>query len=71
MINLSLFPGRRFTLRTICAALGVVAASGALLGDDRELLRDSVGKPYVFVLLDTSGSMNWSPRCTQAQFDAG
>jgi enamine deaminase RidA (YjgF/YER057c/UK114 family) len=39
--------------------------------DDRELLRDSAGDPYVFILLDTSGSMNWSPKCTAAQVSAG
>ncbi len=27
--------------------------------------------PYVFFLLDTSGSMNFSPPCTQTQIDAG
>ncbi len=27
--------------------------------------------PYVFFLFDTSGSMNFSPPCTQAQVDAG
>lgn len=27
--------------------------------------------PYVFILLDTSGSMNLAPPCTQADFDAG
>ncbi len=27
--------------------------------------------PYVFVLFDTSGSMNWAPPCSQAEVDAG
>jgi hypothetical protein len=27
--------------------------------------------PYVFILFDTSGSMSYSPSCTQAQIDAG
>jgi hypothetical protein len=27
-------------------------------------------EPYVFILFDTSGSMNWSPPCSQARFDA-
>jgi hypothetical protein len=27
--------------------------------------------PYVFILVDTSGSMSYSPICTQAQIDAG
>jgi hypothetical protein len=39
--------------------------------DDRDLLRTSASKPYVFIILDTSGSMNWTPPCTQSQFDAG
>lgn len=27
--------------------------------------------PYVFILLDTSGSMNWAPPCSQAEIDDG
>jgi hypothetical protein len=27
--------------------------------------------PYVFILFDTSGSMNWAPPCSQAEVDAG
>ena len=30
-------------------------------GDDRDLLRSSIADPYLFILLDTSGSMNWAP----------
>lgn len=56
------------TLRTclprvlaLCAlALGALPASG----DDRELLRASSSDPYVMILFDTSGSMNWSTKCT-------
>ena len=29
------------------------------------------GDPYVFILLDTSGSMNWAPPCSQAELAAG
>src|ERR1700755_2814344 len=36
--------------------------------DDRDLLRQSSGNPYVMVLLDTSGSMNEIPN--QAGIDA-
>ena len=63
-------PLRAFTFLALLAA-AVVCGPGPALGDDRDLLRTSTGKPYVFILLDTSGSMNWSPKCTQAQFDAG
>ncbi|HSF41065.1 MAG TPA: hypothetical protein VLT87_14815, partial [Thermoanaerobaculia bacterium] len=62
---------RRIAFRTFVAALLGIAAAAPSAGDDRDLLRSSVGEPYVFVLLDTSGSMNWSPRCTQEQFDRG
>ena len=39
--------------------------------DDRNLLRTSTGDPYVMILFDTSGSMNWAPMCTAAQVAAG
>jgi hypothetical protein len=63
--------GRRIAVRALALALLGVAVAGPSAGDDRDLLRSSVGEPYVFVLLDTSGSMNWSPRCTQEQLDRG
>lgn len=63
---------RRYRRSAILAFLGAtLLAAPDLRGDDRQLLREAVGNPYVFIVLDTSGSMNWSPRCTQAQFDAG
>lgn len=52
-------------------SLSLLASAPAAFGDDRDLLRDTTGKPYVFIVLDTSGSMNWTPKCTQAQFTAG
>ncbi|MEM7353160.1 MAG: hypothetical protein AAF657_20365 [Acidobacteriota bacterium] len=39
--------------------------------DDRDLLRQSSGEPFVFILFDTSGSMHWTPQCTQESFDRG
>lgn len=62
----------RIAQGTLTAAVALLLGNAApALADDRELLRDSVSDPYVFILLDTSGSMNWSPKCTQAQFNAG
>lgn len=61
-------------LRTRVLALSgllALALTGAALADDRDLLRNSIGKPYVFILFDTSGSMNWAPKCSQEQFDRG
>jgi Tfp pilus tip-associated adhesin PilY1 len=47
------------------AALGLALALAApAAADDRNLLRTSGGDPYVFLLLDTSGSMNWASQCT-------
>jgi hypothetical protein len=45
------------------AALLALAAGGPARADDRDLLREGVGDPYVFIVLDTSGSMHWSPKC--------
>jgi Tfp pilus tip-associated adhesin PilY1 len=64
-------PLRTAALAFAFFAFLAAAFPGAARGDDRDLLRDSVGEPYVFIIFDTSGSMNWSPKCTQAQFDAG
>ena len=57
----------RSRFQTPAAAL--LLALGALFwplarparGDDRDLLRETSGNPYVFVLFDTSGSMNQRP----------
>ena len=41
-------------------SLAIVLAVSA---DDRDLLRKSAGAPYVFIIMDTSGSMSWTPPC--------
>ncbi|HVR30083.1 MAG TPA: hypothetical protein VMS86_11180, partial [Thermoanaerobaculia bacterium] len=38
--------------------LVLVAVSGAVDGDDRDMLKFRAAKPYLFILLDTSASMN-------------
>jgi Tfp pilus tip-associated adhesin PilY1 len=40
-----------------------LAGPRAASADDRNLLRESTGDPYVFILFDTSGSMHWTPKC--------
>ena len=52
-------------------AVLVLAGLGTSSADDRDLLRTTTAKPYVMIILDTSGSMNWAPACTAAQFAAG
>ncbi len=51
---------RRLRLLLLGGALATAALELAAptAGDDRDLLRFKVAKPYVFVILDTSGSMN-------------
>jgi Tfp pilus tip-associated adhesin PilY1 len=64
----------RQSSRIAVAAAAVVSLftlASPASADDRDLLRDSVGEPYVFILLDTSGSMHWTPTCTAAQLAAG
>ncbi|MFL6262708.1 MAG: pilus assembly protein [Thermoanaerobaculia bacterium] len=55
--------GRTPIVRATCAlVLLALLGSAASHGDDRGLLRTSSADPYLFILLDTSGSMNWSPK---------
>jgi hypothetical protein len=59
--------GRTATANVLLRAAGALAllallAPLAARGDDRDLLRSSIADPYLFILLDTSGSMNWSPK---------
>jgi Tfp pilus tip-associated adhesin PilY1 len=55
-------PSKVFTLRA-AVALALLALLSPLAArcDDRDLLRSSIADPYLFIMLDTSGSMNWSP----------
>jgi hypothetical protein len=59
-------------LRTLLVAAAVaVLATAAARANDRALLRTGSGQPYVFILFDNSGSMNWAPKCTAEQVAAG
>ncbi len=52
----------RFTRRAALAAVtALLIVAGGVSGDDTELFRVESGKPYVFVVFDTSSSMNLSP----------
>ncbi len=52
-------------------ALALTLLAVAAAAEDRDLLRQGTGDPYVFILFDTSGSMHWTPQCTQQSFDLG
>ncbi|MCB1058057.1 MAG: hypothetical protein KDD11_21360, partial [Acidobacteria bacterium] len=49
----------RTSLRAAVVALVGFALAWSAAADDRNLLRDDAADPYVFIVLDTSGSMNW------------
>lgn len=57
----------------ICATAGATLLSGfsGARADDRDLLRFTAQDPYVMIIFDVSGSMNWTPQCTSAQVAAG
>jgi uncharacterized protein YegL len=55
---------RRLAACATAFALLAFFGTGAARGDDRDLLRQAVADPYLFILLDTSGSMSWSPKDT-------
>jgi hypothetical protein len=70
--SLLAFAGALGTVAVIGSIVGIsILAGTTLLADDRDILRESTTKPYLFVILDTSGSMNWAPKCTAAQVTAG
>ncbi len=54
-----------------CLALAALLSPPPAAADDRDLLRTSSANPYVFIILDTSGSMNWAPPCSASDFAAG
>lgn len=66
--------GKRFTrcgLTATSLLLFAVLAVPRPAATQEACVPDFLPNPYVFILLDTSGSMNYSPPCTQVQLDAG
>jgi hypothetical protein len=55
---------RAARLAAAALLLILLALAAAVSADDRDLLRQASGKPFVFVIMDTSGSMNWTPPCS-------
>ncbi len=51
---------RRRRLLT-CLFACLVGVAGAAVADDRDLLRERAGEPFVFVIFDTSSSMSSTP----------
>ncbi|MGB5294003.1 MAG: hypothetical protein WBP34_03535, partial [Thermoanaerobaculia bacterium] len=42
-------------------AILLFAAAASLKADDRDLVREAGREPYLYVIFDVSGSMNWTP----------
>jgi hypothetical protein len=59
-----------FVLRAVLG-LGLISfvTVAVVSADDRDLLRNSSEAPYMSIIMDTSGSMHWTPACTEE--DAG
>src|SRR6202035_718270 len=64
-------PPHRTCRLVLALAVFALAIGRAASADDRQLLRKSTAEPYVLIVLDTSGSMNWAPPCSPADFAAG
>jgi hypothetical protein len=60
--------GRGLMAAAIAVGMGIAGLAAARPA----AAQDCTGiAPYVLVLFDTSGSMNWAPPCSQAEVDAG
>lgn len=55
----------------LCFALGLGGFVNLATARPAAAQDCSAVAPYVFILFDTSGSMNWGPPCSQAELDAG
>ncbi len=57
----SSFPASPVAISLLALGTLLLALTQPAWSDDRDLLRETSGNPYVFVLFDTSGSMNLTP----------
>lgn len=60
--------GRGLVAAAIAVGMGIAGLAATRPAAAQDC---STVAPYVFVLFDTSGSMNWAPPCSQAEVDAG
>ncbi|MDX1450252.1 MAG: hypothetical protein R3246_14460, partial [Acidimicrobiia bacterium] len=61
----------RTTVTTLAACLATLLLVSTTRADDRDFVRTTAEDPYVFILFDVSGSMNWTTRCTAEQLANG
>jgi len=53
-----------FRLACLLVVAALITSTG--VADDRDLVKESGEEPYLFVIFDVSGSMNWTPPDTNA-----
>ena len=47
--------------RLVCLLMVATLVTSTGIADDRDLVKESGEEPYLFVIFDVSGSMNWTP----------
>ncbi len=63
---------QRFSKAVLCVLGMVMLALGSVPAAAQEVeCGPDPFPPYLFILLDTSGSMNWAPPCSQSEIDNG
>jgi hypothetical protein len=63
--------GRGLASAVVAAVMGVAGMAAARPAAAQPSICEGEVAPYVLILFDTSGSMNWGPPCSQAELDAG
>ena len=48
-------------LRLVCLLMAATLITSTGIADDRDLVKETGENPYLFVIFDVSGSMNWTP----------
>ena len=61
---------QRFSKLMPCVLSGAVLSFGSALPATAQTECDPEAAPYLFILFDTSGSLNRAPSCSQAEIDA-
>jgi PilC-like protein with beta-propeller domain len=70
-LNASAPLGASASIAGMATVLALLLAAPAARADDRSLLHSQQQNPYVFIILDTSGSMHQSTACSAADIAAG
>ncbi len=66
-----MFPRLSQRLSKAILSLALLVLSGMPAMAQGEVICEEEANPFLFVLFDTSGSMNWTPSCSSAEIGAG